>query len=382
MNIGIVGINIHTVDLNPGALLHAWAFQKYILRFNGVECADVIDYIPRHVKGRVGSDLFKQYLVSRDLKNTIKSFSYRKQYKNRYNKFSRFVATQLSVSRDKFDSYEGWECLNNIYQCLIVESDVVWAKHNGEFDRVFFLAIPSMKNMIRIAYATDIGNLKITTQDEYSEFVELLSNVEYISCRGVHSEIFLKQYTEKSVVALIDPTLLLNTSDYDLICSPRRRKSKYLYCYYIDYDKELIRAAKKYAKKHGLQYIEATSRITKENLFKFDRDAYNIGVEDFISEIRYAEAIMTNSFHACCVSIQYHKNLYAFPRRDESKVIDLLNQMQMQDRYICNYVIENESNIDYEQVDLILDTERNKSREWLSRVLFNNMRVNTAGCEK
>ena len=369
MNIGIIGINIHTADLNPGAVLHAWAFQKYIVRFNGIESADIIDYIPQHVKGRIGADLFKQYLKQKDLKNAVKSIIYRRDYLNRFNKFNRFVETQMSVSKEKFDSYDDWEGIGEKYQCLIVESDVVWAKHNGEFNRVFFLNLPGMKNVTRIAYATDIGNLKIRTQAEESEFVELLSNVEFISCRGKHSEAFLKQYTDKKVVSLIDPTLLLNISYYDSICSPCRRKSKYLYCYYIDYDKKLIHCAKEYAKKHGLKYIEATSRITKENILKFDRNAYNIGVDDFISEIKYADVVMTNSFHACCVSIQYHRNFYAFPRRDEYKVFDLVNQLKIQDRYIDNYVIDNELAIDYENVDLILDSERKKSQTWLSNAL-------------
>lgn len=369
MNIGIIGINIHTVDLNPGAVLHAWAFQKYIQRFNGIKDVDIIDYVPQHVKGRIGSDLFKQYLKQKDLKNAIKSLVYRRVYLHRFNKFNSFVETQMCVGKEKFDSYDGWEGIERKYQSLIVESDVVWAKHNGEFNRVFFLSLPCMKNTTRIAYATDIGNLEIGTQAEESEFIELLSSVEHISCRGKHSEVFLKQYTDKNVVSLIDPTLLLNTSYYDKICTPRRRRSKYLYCYYIDYDKRLIHFAKKYAKMHGLQYIEATSRITKENIFKFDRKTYNIGVEEFISEIKYADIVMTNSFHACCVSIQYHVNFYAFPRRDEYKVFDLVNQMQMQDRYITSYTIDNESDIDYENVDLILNNEREKSRIWLTKAL-------------
>lgn len=369
MNIGIIGINIHTADLNPGAVLHAWAFQKYIVRFNEIESADIIDYIPQHVKGRIGSDLLKQYLKQKDLRNAVKSIIYRRDYLNRFNKFNKFVETQMSVSKDKFDSYDDWGEVEEKYQCLIVESDVVWAKHNGEFNRVFFLNLPDMKNVKRIAYATDIGNLEIRTQAEESEFVELLSSVEYISCRGKHSEAFLKQYTDKNVVPLIDPTLLLNTSDYDTICSPCRRKSKYLYCYYIDYDKELIHCAKEYAKKHGLKYIEATSRITKENILEFDRNAYNIGVEDFVSEIKYADVVMTNSFHACCVSIQYHKSFYAFPRRDEYKVYDLVKQMQIQDRYVANYTIDNEFDIDYRNVDLFLSKEREKSQIWLSKAL-------------
>ena len=108
MNIGIIGINIHTADLNPGAVLHAWAFQKYILRFNGDESAEIIDYVPQHVKGRIGSDLFKQYLEQRNLKSVVKSIIYIKDYMNRFNKFNRFVETQLRVSQEKLDSYDGW----------------------------------------------------------------------------------------------------------------------------------------------------------------------------------------------------------------------------------------------------------------------------------
>lgn len=138
MNIGIIGINIHTVDLNPGAVLHAWAFQRYILRFNEVKNADIIDYIPQHVKDRIGPDLFKQYLEKKDLKNALKSLIYRKSYKNRYEKFCHFVENHMKLSENRYDSFNGWESLNTEYQCLIVESDVVWAKHNGEFNPVFF----------------------------------------------------------------------------------------------------------------------------------------------------------------------------------------------------------------------------------------------------
>lgn len=122
-----------------------------------------------------------------------------------------------------------------------------------------------------------------------------------------------------SVITTVDPTLLLSPAEWQAIASPRLIQKKYLFCYFLHNDKDLVRLARQFARIHhlkiatipfsGLEYNETDMRFGK---YRFDA----IGPEGFLSLILHADYVFTDSFHASVFSLLFHKQFVALPRGD------------------------------------------------------------------
>lgn len=367
MKIGIIGININTFELNYGAVLHAWAFSKVLDTLKeqcNLESIEIVDYTPEHTRGKNVKYPVLYFVKNFQLKRAVMSFFCMFDYAKRYESFQKFCHDQLKVSKEKFVEDIDDTALN--YDCVIVESDVVWAKLAGKFNKVFFLNCDSMKDMRRIAYGPDIGDLEANEQNLY-ELREMLKAVEYISCRGTAPLHILEQCTDKKVQPVLDPTLLISRQEYDDISSERLIDEAYVLYYYIENNPDMRNQAEKFAKENNLKLVELTSRLSKNNIFRIRKLHYSFGISEFVSLIKYSECVFTDSFHGICVSVQYKKSFFAYPRQKEQKVLDLCRMLGVKERYMLNksFADVSQDMIDYEKVDRLLNDWKKTSIEWL-----------------
>ncbi len=102
------------------------------------------------------------------------------------------------------------------------------------------------------------------------------------------------------------------------------------------------------AKEKGWKIVEISLRATnaeKENRRMF----YEAGVEEFLSLVRYAECVITNSFHGMIFAVQYRKQFYVFSREQcDTKITELLTLFGLSDRIITE---ENQKEQFFEQID-------------------------------
>lgn len=374
MKIGIIGINIHTMELNYGAVLHCWAFHKMleILNQGRIDDVEVINYVPEHVNGYCTKYPFITKIKRGNFLGAGASLYIAREYALRYQKFQDFIRKEFCTTqpfrRDELTHAQ----LD--FDCIIVESDVVWSQlANSQFDPTFFLALPSMAQAKKIAYAPDTGSLRLDQESTKSELTALLSNLDFISCRGRIPLELLRQCTDKQVTSVLDPTLCIDGSWFEEITAERKLQKKYCLCYYIDYDEKLIRDAKEYCKSNGLKFVDLTSRFaSKKALLHVNRKTYQYGIEEFLSLIKYSDTIFTNSFHAICVAVQEHKEFFAYPRGKERKIVDLCRMLKLTSRYVDNtsFSFSNLPDIDYDQVDALLAEMQKSSFEWLENAIF------------
>ena len=52
IKVGTISVNINTPDFNYGAMLHSWAFIKYMEKLDFIEHAEVIDYLTPYLENR------------------------------------------------------------------------------------------------------------------------------------------------------------------------------------------------------------------------------------------------------------------------------------------------------------------------------------------
>lgn len=368
MKIGTLSLNINTNDLNYGALLHSWAFQQILKKEFKILDTEIIDYVPNHFKGLNLKYPILSYIKCLHPRATIKALPNAYFHAQRYEKFKDFTNKNMVTSKKKYTM----ESLNNTsldYDCIICESDVIWSPNSmgRKFDPSFFMALDSMKSKKRIAYAASLANADFT-KEQQQEFVELLKSVDFISCREQYAVEYIKRFTNRSVSHVLDPTMLLNEEDYFDITDNRLISEKYLLIYFpLQFMPKLVEQAKQYAKKRGFKVVEISSYSLEKLRHKTFTAA---GVGEFLSLIKNAEVVFSNSFHGVCFSVIFGKNFYAYYRKTGRKIEDFCQLLGLGNRFVRNYDLSEQPPIDYNEVNNILDNERTKSLEWLRRAIY------------
>lgn len=369
MRVATLSLNINTHDLNYGALLHGWATQQVLRRMEGVTETTVIDYLPPLVEhmNRKYPQLY--YLGQRRFKTCVTSSLRIVSHARKYEKFQQFIAKNMTVTPKQYTQ----KTLNEAtldYDAIVCESDVIWSPHmfRGKFDRAFFMALDSMKDKRRIAYAASLGNGDLT-QAQKEEFRQLLRSVDEISVRERFAVGFVRRYTDKPVAHVVDPVLLLRAEDYRGILAPRKVKQPYALIYFpLEYNAGIIRQAKQYARDRGLRVVEL-SRYPWDRLL-CDEVYTDAGPEEFLSLIAGAEVVFSNSFHAVCFSLLFEREFFAFTRKTGKKIADICQLVGLPDRFVTDGRVKSVLPVDWQRVGRILERERVRSEQWLRRALM------------
>lgn len=328
--IGTISLNINTEDLNYGAILHSWAFQQ-VLNSYGIQ-NEIIDYITPHLEKynrkyptwnyiKEG----KYYLGTMSLLRLI-------SHAKRYEKFENFKQKHLKISPVSYTN-KSLSTASLDYDTLVCESDVIWSPgfFNGGFDPAFFLALPSMKKMHKVAYAASMANANLSSE-QIKLLNQLIHSLDVISVRETYAKRFIEQNCAVKATCVVDPVLLLSKCDYLPIVSKRIISEPYVLLYFpLGYSSKIIKIVKQYAKTRHVKLVELSRYPWDELLHHTILDA---GVEDFLSLIYHADTVFSNSFHAVCFSLLFEKEFYAFSRTTGRKIEDICARVGVQERYL------------------------------------------------
>ena len=208
-------------------------------------------------------------------------------------------------------------CLDN-YDAFIVGSDQVW--NFRFFSPHHFLEFVPMGCKKKIAYSASTGgdNKFDFKQKEYLK--KSLKTFDAISVREASVVKSIRKITKQKCINTLDPTLLLNKEDYDQICAERIEKEKYLFCYFLNPDEKTRLLASKFAKQKDLKIV--IMPMIQQDVNFGDRQI-NKGPAEFLSLIKYAEYVFTDSFHAVVFSRIYQKDFYSFGREGKASYLNL-----------------------------------------------------------
>lgn len=389
MKIGIISINMYSKGLNFACPLHNYAFQQFLSQ-NGID-STVISYKPiyfnnfnlRHPydyyvemcdnfvsKGREKTDPEEWERISKLRESWGELYQERER---RYDKFQRFIDTNYVKTEECYDS-DLLEIKDPGFDCYICCTDVIWKKEpNAGFDRGFFLASKAMENKWKISYAASRGVYHSDTEEDEKTFLHYIEDIDAISVREESLRDYLKENIENEVTMVVDPVLLLEKEFYDkLLIKPAEKN--YLFLYYVmEKAKDTIEQAIKYAKAHSLKIVEITDRPLKNGRVKdYGEDIeviynYDMGIEEWLGYIKYADCVFTNSFHCCCFSILFEKQFYAGYRHGD-KVTHILEMFGLTDRRInkqSDILTTSLPDIDYSKVKPLLEKKRKESADFV-----------------
>lgn len=138
--------------------------------------------------------------------------------------------------------------------------------------------------------------------------------------------------------------------------------------YALGPDERLTKIAKKIADEKHLKIIELNDK-KQENYFC--EQISDAGPEEFLTLIKNAKAIVTNSFHGTIFSIIFKKDFYTITRLNRnSRMENILDIVGMKDRLIDKVEsLDNIKDQDYEKAYKNLAIEKEKSKEFLKNAL-------------
>lgn len=208
--------------------------------------------------------------------------------------------------------------LKNEYSHFIVGSDQVWNPRFYKYNEDWYFLRFADKSQ-RIALAASIGLNELTFQQKLSlsHGVKGFSNLSVRERRG--SEL-ISQQTNIDVRIVCDPTLVIPAEEWLKLSDDRLTpKSPYVFTYLLGGDlasRDLINKVSKYGQ---LPVIALTDRDCEGE--------FPAGPSEFISLIKNATHVVTDSFHAAVFSCIFQTPLTIFQREGGASMFSRLEQL-------------------------------------------------------
>ncbi|AJA56030.1 polysaccharide pyruvyl transferase family protein [Lactococcus lactis] len=363
-----IGIITFHNSYNCGSMLETYAIQT-ILRKNNLE-TEIVNFSSDGQK-ELYSVYFKQLTLKNFLKNILLFFSYNRIAHNNamYEKFKQqnFYLSKEYSTGDIIDEKN--------YSTVVAGSDQIWNITIKDADDAYFLNW--VKEAKKVAYAPSFGAKRISDYavnvDAYRDY---LNDFDALSIRERNGKQWIKDLINKEVDVLLDPTLLLEKSDYDLIvANDIQVEEDYIFFYSPSFNIEICDYVKKIADKYNLKVItwstkSYTTKFVKKYGFKLP-DYEDPSV--YLYLIKNAKLVITTSYHGTIFSTIYRKNFITVKNGDmygdDDRVTTLLDQLGMLERLIpydfnsdFNYL----SDVDYSNYEYALQPLKDKSLYFLT----------------
>lgn len=227
------------------------------------------------------------FSISRNMENEHPRFfeDFRLKYFNLIEEYSN------SINNLKFDAY-------------CVGSDQTWASSDPNR---FFASLKGEKILFTIA--PSIAHYKFSDR-EINKLRRYVKRFSFITVREDNGLDFCKSIGFSGAIKILDPTLLLNSNQYDSILNLKSDNNKpYILLYLLGNEIEIsVKEIFDYAKKENLEIKYVASQGRYDNFEKIYPK-----VNEWVQLIKGAKYIFTNSFHGMAFSIIYRKQFTIFP---------------------------------------------------------------------
>lgn len=365
MKVGIITI----YDLmNFGNRLQSYAMifllKKYKIQSDSIvlKYSAVLDEIKDFIKKIIHKPIYENWSLKQESAEYVEKLT--EQEKKRYIKFKDFSYEYLNIKHKKILKPFKPRWIED-YDCFTVGSDQVWNPRIDQAKEWEFLNFAPQGK--RVSWAASFGTKSI--DDPSGIIANGLRGLDHISVREEYGESIVYQLAGRESITLIDPTLMLDASEWTNISKMPDNfnfNDKYILMFFLgESTLNFKKIAKSLSQEYGYQIID----LQDEMCF-----AYESGPSEFIYLISHAQLILTDSFHACVFSFIFNKPFVVYDRNGtqcsmNSRIETLLKKFDLERKY-ANSNLENdiwEHNYEkgYEQLEL----ERTKVLDFLRKAL-------------
>lgn len=324
-----IGILTYHSGFNYGACLQAYALRTTLMKM-GFE-AEIINFeTERFVASR---EMFSRH--PRRLKEFIKLVTrlpYWRALHRREDLFNRYTFDVLQATPRYYTEQEVIDHAGD-YDCIVCGSDQIWNLSDADApaaNLLYFLNFP--KKQRRVSYAASFAKWVKDADSREADFLPWLKKFDAISVREISGVEYVRSKGLDCTLTL-DPTVLLDKEDYEPICAPRLIEGKYVLMFGWETNRDLIEAAKKVSRQLGLPVynIVPPPRAMGCGIPR----KLDVGPCEFLSMIKHAEFVVTNSFHGTAFSTTFERPYVSIVTgHADTRMESLLQQLGLADHLV------------------------------------------------
>lgn len=352
-------INIVTPHgvMNYGALLQAFALQKYIRGLCQSTGLYHFDWDGGHC----------QESVKARIERMAQAFArriYHKQFQAGDLAFQQFIQS-FALNGDK-DS-----------KLFIVGSDQVWNPNNlGE---IFSLEFAS-PHSCRASYAASLG-IGSMTPEQRQVCARKLAHISFLSAREADGASMISAACGRPCLTHIDPIFLLTREQWYDEARPMKCEISrpFILVYMLHIPAFWREAVIKLKKATGYDVWLIDRRGYLSLMLPHNKIIRSAGPREFLWLMKNSSYVMTTSFHGTALAILFGKPFATYINPNApSRIVHLLELFGMEDRAITPERMMPCSDFDTLSIDMVIHKERLRSDEYL-RLLINKAGIPYAG---
>ncbi len=289
-----IGILTFTDGTNLGQRLQNYALQQVIISLNSK--AEVYTIRQGYPFDPIKRDIKKAI-------SFIKSPWEENKKLQRQKKFDRFNRNWISFYPEVLPFHGDNSPFAEKFDAFIVGSDQIWNPDSPFVGDNFFLTFARPEQ--RLTYAPSFSVDEIPT-DKMEQYKNYLNGFKCVTVREDKGAEIVKNLSDKEASVVLDPTLLLEKSDYDKIKVPcsMRPQNQYILAMFLG------------------TYPEADVRRISDALgfqiLRLDSDE-PIGPDEFLDLVENASLVATDSYHITIFSLLYKRPFVNFMRSGSGK---------------------------------------------------------------
>lgn len=316
-------------------LVKSWGYEPFVVQYRRKDARDICKYhfSNRSALGRFLNEKYERYYNIKvvEKKETI-----------RVKRFKRFIEEHIVLSAPCYTKAMV-EDMTKECTMLVCGSDQIW--NPVWFDPIFFLDFGTQSQK-RIAYApSGVFYDNASNAAIYRRMASLIEQLDEVSVRERRGQQILARYTDKPITVKVDPTYSVPVEEWDRIAAPRLLEEDYVFCYIIGAMRPwqlILRKALEICGVRKLIFIPSNIAVFQN--FSFAETYEDAGPAEFISLIKHAKAVITDSFHGTVFSILYQKpfcNVKRYQPGTESfgggeRIEGFLQEIGMESHSVCN----------------------------------------------
>jgi len=357
------GILTFPNSISYGAALQMYALYKTVGKMG--HDVEVLNYHNEYMKAEKHTG---KPTVNTSLKDGIKNKVRTLMHSRLYSNFNRFEKQHIKLYPEvAFTDKAELEAVGKRYEAVICGSDQVWNPLITDSDMSYFLSF-CKENTKRISYAPSFG-IEAFSDDFCENVAEELNKFHAVSVREAPGKELVEKLTDKKAQLVIDPTLLLDSSEWKTLEKKHpAAKGDYILYYAAIRSESLFEKCLEFSKQTGIKIIfvggNPVQKLKNKNpLLEYAVDA---SPEEWLYLISNARYVFTNSFHGTAFSIIYRKDFFVeYPGFANSRLVQLLSSLGLEKRAIKEYTDITCDAVDYAEVDVKLSAIRENSLEFL-----------------
>ncbi len=332
---------------------------------------DVINYSPKAGRSTKTVAVLKKEVLSK-----AKGFVNRNyNSKGRKDLFLDFLGKHITETK-RCNSYVELSDLGDEYDAFLCGSDQIWSPLN--FDEKYFL--PFAADDKKIAYAPSLGADKIDDPVIRERTAELINRFEHLSVRELKGAEIIRCLTGKNAKVVLDPTLLMTKEEWDGFVgaedSSNRISNDYIICYFLGDYKKYMGYVRSLSKQMNIPYYVIPVKVKEKK--SSHAVPFEVGPAEFVSLIKNARHVCTDSFHGIAFATNYQRPFSVFKRftdndsnNQNSRIFSFLSLLSLEDRLVDPKKRDLDSMIscDFSSSEKLLEDLRKDSEDYLKNSL-------------